>query len=119
MEIDHITGSLKALAKELKLPVVLLSQLSRAVEGRDNKRPNLADLRELGGIEQDADRVIFIFREEYYLSRKGEINEADEARLNQVKGIADLMVAKDRHGRGGAVRVHWNSNRMMFSDLAR
>jgi replicative DNA helicase len=126
LEIDHITGSLKALAKELGLPVLLLSQLTRGIESRDDKRPTLHDLRESGTIEQDADRVIFIYREEYYLTRRrpsrtASIEEQNVYRekMHRCAGLAELIIGKDRHGPGGSVTVHWNAERMAFEDLAR
>lgn len=129
MEIDEATRKLKALAKELNLPVLLLSQLNRGVEGRDDKRPGLSDLRESGSIEQDADRVIFLYREEYYLRqpqrRQGETDEQHSARQDayakdreRAHGMASLIIAKNRHGRGGVVEAHWDAGRMAFEDCA-
>ena len=129
-EISNITRDLKALAKELQVPVLALAQLSREVEKRDDRRPQLGDLRESGSVEQDADVVIFIYREEYYLEnekphRYGRetpdaftARQADhEARLNKMRGVAELVVAKNRHGRTKIVTVHWNPNRTRFENL--
>ena len=128
-EVSEITRGLKAVAKELDVPVVALSQLSRATEQRDDKRPQLSDLRESGSIEQDADVVLFIYREEYYLSREkptqrdGESNEkfADrqaryEERVNQVASLAEVIVGKQRHGPIGMVTLHFNGEFTQFSD---
>jgi len=79
----------------------------------------MSDLRQSGSIEQDADRVIFVYREEYYFWNEGNPTEKQQARFDQVRGLAELIVDKDRHGRGGPVTVAWNASRMMFSDLAR
>ena len=105
-EISEITQGLKALAKELSVPVLALSQLSRAVEQRDDKQPQLADLRESGSIEQDADVVMFVYREEYYLERKqpklGSIEYAEwQSKMNDVNGLADIILGKQRHGPTG------------------
>jgi replicative DNA helicase len=133
-EISEISRGLKALAKELDLPVVGLSQLSRAVEQREEKRPQLSDLRESGSIEQDADIVLFIYREDYYL--KGvevEMPTPEEAAANlervakyedwkdkyeQVAGRAEIIVAKQRHGSTGVVRVRFDGRTTKFSDAA-
>ena len=101
-EISEITQGLKAL-KELSVPVLALSQLSRAVEQRDDKQPQLADLRESGSIEQDADVVMFVYREAYYLERKqpklGSIEHAEwQSKMNDVNGLADIILGKQRHG---------------------
>jgi len=128
-EISNITRSLKALAKELDIPVLALSQLSRAVEQRDDKRPNLADLRESGSIEQDSDLVMFVYREEYYLS-KGEPEQKDTEttekfnerydnwtkRLEKTAGVAEIIIAKQRHGPVGTVTVHFESRLTKFQD---
>jgi len=128
-EISEITRGLKALAKELELPVIALSQLSRAVEAREDKRPMLSDLRESGSIEQDADVVMFVYREEYYLSR-GEPGrrpeESDEKyndryerwhkRLEEVSGTAELLVAKQRHGPIGRVTLRFNHETTRFEN---
>jgi replicative DNA helicase len=123
-EVTEITKSLKALAKELAIPVVALSQLSRAVENREEKRPQLADLRESGSIEQDADVVMFIYREAYYLERL-EPNQDDpkyadwkssfDAKYNQ----AEIIISKQRHGPIGKVEVGFSPTRVRFSNLDR
>ena len=110
LEISEITQSLKAIAKELDVPVIALSQLSRAVEQRDDKRPMLSDLRESGSIEQDADIVMFLFREEYYLLRQepsagGEKHSQWQEQLNKAHNVADIIVAKHRNGAVGNVQV--------------
>ena len=104
-EVSEITRGLKTLAKELDVPVIALSQLSRAVESRQDKRPQLADLRESGSIEQDADIVLFIYREEYYLERG---TEEERARLADAAGKAELLIAKNRHGPTATVHVHFD-----------
>lgn len=123
LEISNITRDLKAIAKEFDVPVVALSQLSRAVEQRDDKRPHLADLRESGSIEQDADVVLFIFREEYYLSRSQPDEGTDKHRLwlekiSKVYNLAELIVAKQRHGSIGTVKLFFDSNVTKFSNYA-
>jgi replicative DNA helicase len=130
-EISEISRGLKTLAKELNVPVLALSQLSRAVESRDDKRPQLADLRESGSIEQDADMVLFLFREEYYvLGREpkrpvegDDVKTFDDhakwaAELERVAGLSELIVAKSRHGATGKVRLHFEARVTKFSDLA-
>lgn len=121
-ELSEITRLLKALAKELAIPVIALSQLSRAVEQRDDKRPQLADLRESGSIEQDADIVMFVYREEYYLTRAEPEAGTDKwaqwrARLDQVEGRGEIIVAKHRHGPTSTIHAHWDGPRQLFSDL--
>ncbi len=131
-EVSEITRGLKTLAKDLNLPVVALSQLSRAVEQREDKRPMLSDLRESGSIEQDADVVMFIFREEYYLERKSATqheNESDEKfhlrqqrideRIEKVRNIAEVIVAKQRHGPVGTIELQFSGKYTRFSDLER
>jgi replicative DNA helicase len=123
-ELTEITTSLKALAKELEVPVIALSQLSRQVEARDDKRPQLADLRESGSIEQDADVVLFIYREEYYLKNKMPKENTPEffewqAQMEQVAGRAEVIVSKQRHGPTGTVQLHFNANITRFGNLAR
>ena len=113
-EISEITQGLKALAKELSVPVLALSQLSRAVEQRDDKQPQLADLRESGSIEQDADVVMFVYREAYYLERKqpklGSIEHAEwQSKMNDVNGLADIILGKQRHGPTGTIKVEFGN----------
>jgi replicative DNA helicase len=123
-EVAEITRGLKSLAKELDVPVVALSQLNRDVEARDNKRPLLSDLRESGSIEQDADVVIFIFREEYYLKPAepsvGDTRKHTEwnDKMTAARNKAELIVAKHRHGQTGTVRLHFDDTTTRFSDLA-
>ncbi|MEM6780533.1 MAG: replicative DNA helicase [Pseudomonadota bacterium] len=123
LEISEITRGLKAIAKELGIPVVALSQLSRAVEQREDKRPMLSDLRESGSIEQDSDVVMFIYREEYYLSRREpDMNDATkhgewQEKMNDMHNIAEVIVAKQRHGPIGTVKLFFDSNYTRFSDL--
>jgi replicative DNA helicase len=121
-EVTEITQGLKALAKELNIPVIALSQLSRAVEQRENKIPRLSDLRESGSIEQDADIVAFVYREEYYLERqKPADNKLAEwqAAMDAAKGRADIMVAKHRHGAVGTAELGFNGNMVKFYDAER
>jgi replicative DNA helicase len=123
-EITEITTSLKALAKELNVPILALSQLSRQVESRDDKRPQLSDLRESGSIEQDADVVMFVFREEYYhqMRKPSEANKekfADwMAEGERVLGKAELIIGKQRHGPTGTVELHFDAAVTRFSNLA-
>jgi len=121
-EISEITQGLKALAKELSVPVLALSQLSRAVEQRDDKQPQLSDLRESGSIEQDADVVMFVYREAYYLERKqpklGSIEHAEwQSKMNDVNGLADIILGKQRHGPTGTVKVQFEGIYTKFKDL--
>ena len=123
-EISEITQGLKALAKELGVPVLALSQLSRAVEQRDDKQPQLADLRESGSIEQDADVVMFVYREAYYLERKqpklGSIEHAEwQSKMNDVNGLADIILGKQRHGPTGTVKVEFEGIYTKFKDLSK
>ena len=123
-EISEITQGLKALAKELSVPVLALSQLSRAVEQRDDKQPQLADLRESGSIEQDADVVMFVYREAYYLERKqpklGSIEHAEwQSKMNDVNGLADIILGKQRHGPTGTVKVEFEGIYTKFKDLGK
>jgi replicative DNA helicase len=122
-EISEITRGLKAIAKELNVPVVALSQLSRAVENREDKRPQLADLRESGSIEQDADVVMFVFREEYYHERK-KPGDHETEKLQQwmqeaerLHNKAELILAKQRHGPIGTVMLHFEGMLTRFSNL--
>ncbi len=130
-EISEISRGLKTLAKELDVPVIALSQLSRAVEQRDDKRPMLSDLRESGSIEQDADMVWFIYREDYYVASREpkrpvesddakthEAHAAWAAEMERVFGLAELIVAKQRHGATGKVRLRFEPRITRFSDLA-
>ncbi len=121
-EVTGITKSLKALAKELAIPIIALSQLSRAVEQREDKRPQLSDLRESGSIEQDADVVMFIYREAYYLERlepgEGDPRHAEWKDQMAAKfNIAEIIISKQRHGPIGKVEVGFNPARVKFSDL--
>ena len=121
-EISEITQGLKALAKELNLPVIALSQLSRAVEQRDDKIPKLSDLRESGSIEQDADVVLFVYREQYYLENKepkqGSIEHAEwQSKMNDIHGLANLIIGKHRHGSTGTVHVEFEGVFTKFKDL--
>ena len=123
-EVSEITQGLKALAKELKVPVLALSQLSRAVESRDDKKPQLSDLRESGSIEQDADVVMFVFREAYYLENKqpklGSIEHAEwQSKMNDVNGLADIILGKQRHGPTGVVKVEFEGIYTKFKDLTK
>ncbi len=111
-EISYISRSLKGLAKNLNVPVLALSQLSRAVEARPDKRPTLADLRESGAIEQDADLVMFVFREEVYLRR-----DKDEARLKEVENLAEIIIGKHRNGPIGTVKLTFLKHLGKFSNL--
>lgn len=124
LEISEITQGLKALAKELDIPIIALSQLSRAVEQRVDKRPLLSDLRESGSIEQDADIVMFIYREEYYLSRSSPSNAKNakevimlQEKATEVKNKAEVIVAKHRNGPIGEVSLHYNNDLGKFSNL--
>ena len=123
-EISEITQGLKALAKELNVPILALSQLSRAVEQRDDKQPQLADLRESGSIEQDADVVMFVYREAYYLERKmpkqGSIEYAEwQSKMSDVHGLADIILGKQRHGPTGTIKVEFEGIYTKFKDLSK
>jgi len=123
-EVSQITQGLKALAKELSVPVLALSQLSRQVESREDKRPMLSDLRESGSIEQDADVVMFIFREEYYLSRSEPRENTPEhlawqEEMDKVANISEVIIGKQRHGPIGTVRLGFNGDITKFTNLAR
>ena len=122
-EVTEITTSLKALAKELNVPVVALSQLSRQVENRDDKRPQLSDLRESGSIEQDADVVVFVYREEYYLQNKEPRpgtpeHEKWQTEMDLAHGKAEVIIGKQRHGPTGTVELQFEGQFTRFSDLA-
>ena len=130
-EISEISRGLKQLAKELDVPVLALSQLSRAVEQREDKRPQLSDLRESGSIEQDADIVMFIYREDYYVASREPKRpmDGDDAKIfeayeqwqrdmERVYGTAELLIAKQRHGATGKVKMKFDSRITKFSDLA-
>lgn len=131
LEIGDATSSLKAVAKELAVPVLLLSQLSRAVEQREDKRPMLSDLRESGDIEQDADVVMMLYSEEYYLTRNpqppqkvGEKKQQFDSRMEEyndqlakAKGLAEIAIAKNRHGRTGTVQLAWLPERQRFEGV--
>jgi replicative DNA helicase len=123
-EITEISMGLKTLAKELNVPVVALAQLSRQVEQRDDKRPQLADLRESGSIEQDADVVMFIYREDYYLKRgeprEGTPEHADWMRkCEEARGVAEVIIGKQRHGPIGKVELKFEERLTKFSNLDR
>ncbi len=132
-EISEISRGLKTLAKELNVPVLALSQLSRAVEQRENKRPQLSDLRVSGSIEQDADMVMFVYREEYYINftkpKEASIDSGDDAAavgdfvawqkaMADAHGRAEVVIAKQRHGSTGTIALHFDSKTTKFSDLA-
>jgi replicative DNA helicase len=123
-EISEISRGLKTLAKELGVPVIALSQLSRAVEQREDKRPQLSDLRESGSIEQDADMVWFVYREDYYEAAKQPAPDNEAAytawreKMEQIHGLSELIVAKQRHGSTGKVRLKFEAKITKFSDLA-
>ena len=129
-EVSEITRGLKTLAKELDVPVLALSQLSRQVENREDKRPQLADLRESGSIEQDADVVMFIYRDEYYLEKSNPMQRGDEgpdkfaqrqsdweARMDRARGKAEVIVAKQRHGPVGSVKLAFIGEFTRFGNL--
>jgi replicative DNA helicase len=131
-EVSEITRGLKTLAKELDVPVLAISQLSRAVEQREPPRPQLSDLRESGSIEQDADVVMFIFREEYYLERKKPGRRGDEDDIDferrmekwedskaKVANLADVIVAKQRHGPIGDIKLLFHGAFTRFGNLDR
>jgi hypothetical protein len=122
-ELTEITTGLKALAKELSVPIVALSQLSRQVESRDDKRPQLSDLRESGSIEQDADVVMFVYRDEYYLQNRepkpGTQEHMDwQVQMDQAHGKAEVIIGKQRHGPTGTVQLAFQANITRFTDLA-
>ena len=127
-EISEITRGLKMLAKELDVPVIALSQLSRSVESRDDKRPMLSDLRESGSIEQDADIVMFTYREEYYLQNRDpnerisnntndKMHDSWQSRMERARGKADIIIGKNRHGRPETVRTAFFGDYSLFDNL--
>jgi len=129
-EISEITRGLKSIAKELNIPIVALSQLSRQVEQREDKRPQLSDLRESGTIEQDSDVVMFIYRESYYLERLEPIRKSEEDDMKYNERVsrwqqltdenynkAEIIIAKQRHGPIGSIKMHFDANYTKFSDL--
>ena len=121
-EISEITQGLKAIAKELSVPVLALSQLSRAVEMRDDKKPQLSDLRESGSIEQDADVVMFVFREAYYLERKeprpATVEHAEwQVKMNEVSNLAEIIISKQRHGPTGKLMLDFEPMFTKFKDI--
>ncbi len=124
-EVSDITQGLKAIAKDLDIPVIALSQLSRAVEQRDDNKPQLADLRESGSIEQDSDVVMFVYRGEYYLERtKPDDNDTDKMAkwqddMERVHNLAEIIIGKQRHGPIGTVELHFNPEFTKFSNLSR
>ncbi len=121
-EVTELTNKLKGLAKELGIPIICLSQLSRKVEDREDKRPQLADLRDSGSIEQDADVVMFIYREEYYVEKR-EPKKFTEAHIDwladmeKCQGVAEIILGKQRHGPCGTERLHFNGELTRFSNL--
>jgi replicative DNA helicase len=123
-EVTEVTQGLKALAKELSVPVMALAQLSRQVENREDKKPQLADLRESGSIEQDADVVMFIYREAYY---KGRVEPREgtpehltwQEEMEKIRHLAEVMIGKQRHGPIGNIKLHFNENLTKFGNLAR
>jgi len=130
LEISMITQGLKAIAKELSVPVIALSQLSRAVEQREDKRPQLSDLRESGSIEQDADVVMFVYRDDYYLKQRepkeaafdgGDKYQAAMDRwktdMERAHNKADLIIAKQRHGPTGTIPLFFEAEFTRFGDL--
>ena len=123
-EVSEITVGLKALAKELDVPIIALAQLSRQVENREDKRPQLADLRESGSIEQDADVVLFIYREEYYLQRLEPAvgspeHQAWQEKMDRAHGKAEVIIGKQRHGPTGTIDLQFEGRLTKFSNLAR
>jgi len=128
VEISNISRGLKAIAKETGIPVLALSQLSRAVESRPDKRPVLPDLRESGAIEQDADAVLFIYREAHYLGPNAPVQQAHETskpfadrllKWEKVQGVAEVIIAKHRHGPTGMVKLYFDTDTVRFKTLDR
>jgi replicative DNA helicase len=123
-EVSEISQGLKAIAKELDIPVIALSQLSRKVEDREDKRPQLADLRESGSIEQDADVVMFVYRESYYHERTKPAEDDQrfpewQARAEKLHGRAEVIIGKQRHGPIGTVELHFQDSFTKFTDPVR
>jgi replicative DNA helicase len=124
-EVSEITQGLKAIAKELEIPVIALSQLSRAVESRDDKRPQLSDLRESGSIEQDADVVMFVYREEYYVEREKPSEDrleemaAWQDRMDHLHGRAEVIIGKQRHGPIGSIDLSFEGQFTRFGNIAK
>jgi len=123
-QVSQVTQGLKALAKELSVPIIALSQLSRQVESREDNRPQLSDLRESGSIEQDADVVMFIYREAYYLQNKEPREGTPEhlawqEKLDPIRNLAEVIIGKQRHGPVGTVKMHFNPDLTRFSNYAR
>ncbi|HWA61795.1 MAG TPA: replicative DNA helicase [Caulobacteraceae bacterium] len=123
-EVSQVTQGMKALAKELKVPIIACAQLSRQVENREDKRPQLADLRESGSIEQDADVVMSIYRESYYLSRVEPKEGTPEhlawaEEMDKIRNVAELIIGKQRHGPIGTVKLSYDENVTKFGNLAR
>jgi replicative DNA helicase len=119
-EVSEISAGLKALAKELRIPVLALAQLNRQVENREEKRPHLADLRDSGSIEQDADAVIFAYRSEYYDEQPCDDPDAEivrQERLSRTRNILEFIVAKQRSGPTGTVRVRFDAACNHIDDL--
>ena len=122
-EISEITRGFKGYSQRTRPTFIALSQLSRKVEDREEKRPQLADLRESGSIEQDADLVVFLYREEYYLARTEPAEGTDKheiwtSKMEKVHNVAEAIIAKNRHGPISKVRMHFNPAITKFSDLA-
>ena len=123
-ELTEITTGLKALAKELNIPILACSQLSRQVEQRDDKRPQLSDLRESGSIEQDADVVLFVYREEYYLKNREPRPGTEEhiawmAEMESAHGRAEVIIGKQRHGPTGTIELQFDAEVTRFGTIAR
>jgi replicative DNA helicase len=122
-EVSQVTMGLKSLAKELSVPVIALAQLSRQVENREDKRPQLSDLRESGSIEQDADVVMFIYREAYYLRNAPKEGTSEhlqwQEKIDPIRNLAEVIISKQRHGPVGTVKLHFNEDLTKFSNLAR
>jgi len=129
-QIEEITKALKKLSIKINLPIILLSQLSRGVSGRDNKRPMLSDLRDSGAIEQDADVVMFVYREEYYLRHEKPIRQKNEresdfnsrlaehySKQDSLNGKAEILIEKNRYGETGVANMNWDGQRTQFSDI--